>query len=244
MFHERNSVIDSGTVFSERSERPVIAAVALLAEPVRRRVYEWVVAQHRPVGRAETAQALGITHPLATFHLDRLAEGGLLEAAYRRINERRGPGAGRPARVYWRAEDELSVSLPERRYQLAARTLAEAIESAPRAAGAAAAAGRAAGRRLVSEMPDAGRRRAPTVRLRGVLEEHGYEPIVERPGGTIRLRNCPFHALVEEHRSLVCGMNIAMAEGVVDAIGPKLRHRPVSEPRPGFCCVAFRPVRG
>jgi predicted ArsR family transcriptional regulator len=226
------------------SDRPAIAAVALLAEPARRRVYEWVVAQHRAVGRAETATALGITHPLATFHLDRLAEGGLLEAAYRRINERRGPGAGRPARIYWRADEDLSVSLPERRYELAARTLAEAIESAPRAAAAAEAAGRVAGRHLVEALPDAARRRAPAVRLRTALEANGYEPIIERPGGTMRLRNCPFAALVDEHRTLVCGMNLAMAEGMVAAIGPKLRYRPVPDPRPGFCCVAFEPATG
>jgi predicted ArsR family transcriptional regulator len=243
-FQERNSVIDSGTMFPAPSERPAIAAVALLAEPVRRRVYEWVVGQHRQVGRAETAKALGITHPLATFHLDRLAEGGLLDAAYRRINQRRGPGAGRPARVYWRADENLSVSLPERRYELAARTFAEALESTPRAAGAAEAAARAAGRHLVEALPDADRRRAAAVRLRTALETNGYEPIIERPAGTIRLRNCPFDALVVEHRELVCGVNLAMAEGLVEAIGPKLRYRPVPDPRPGFCCVAFEPVIG
>ncbi len=243
MFRQRTPVIDSGTMSTELLDRTPIAAVALLAEPMRRRVYEWVVAQHRAVGRAETAGALGITQPLATFHLDRLADGGLLQASYRRINERRGPGAGRPARIYWRGDDELSVSLPERRYELAARTLAEAIEHSPPAAEVAATeAGRAAGRRLGDETTRRLRRRSPTTQLRTALEDHGYEPVVERGSRTIRLRNCPFHALVDEHRSLVCTMNLAMAEGMAEAIGPRLAYQPVSDPQEGFCCVAFRPV--
>src|SRR4051812_8819126 len=86
-----------------------ISALGLLDEPVRLRVYEWVAAQGRPVGRDETAKALEIGRPLATFHLDRMAAAGLLEAGYRRLNERRGPGAGRPARVYWRGDRDFSV---------------------------------------------------------------------------------------------------------------------------------------
>jgi predicted ArsR family transcriptional regulator len=71
-----------------------------------------------------------------------------------------------------------------------------------------------------------------------VLETSGYEPLAEGDG-TIRLRNCPFHALVEEHRSLVCGANLAMAEGITDRTGAAAH--PVLDPQPGFCCVAFAP---
>jgi predicted ArsR family transcriptional regulator len=99
-----------------------VSAIGLLGEPVRRRVYEWVARQNRPVGRDETSKALDIGRPLATFHLDRLASAGLLEAGYRRLNNRRGPGAGRPARVYWRGVRDFSVNVPERHYERAARS--------------------------------------------------------------------------------------------------------------------------
>jgi predicted ArsR family transcriptional regulator len=219
-----------------------VESVALLDEPMRRALYDWVVAQHRPVGREEAAHALGITRALATFHLDRLAAGGLLDADYRRLNERRGPGAGRPARVYWRADREVSVSLPTRRYELAARTLAEALERDAGAATIAAhSAGFAAGRRLGERMRREEGRRSPVVTLRRALTEQGYEPADPDETRVIRLRNCPFHALVEEHRPLVCGMNLAMAEGLSDAIGDRLPYRPVLDPQPGRCCVAFVP---
>jgi predicted ArsR family transcriptional regulator len=218
-----------------------VTAVAMLAEPARRAVYEWVVAQHRPVGRVETATALDMKPSLAAFHLDRLAEGGLLDATYRRINERRGPGAGRPARVYWRGDREVTVSLPERRYELAARTLAEALERDPNAAAVAARdAGRAMGLRLGAAARRDTARRTPLAALQRGLRDLGYEPIEDRDEGAIRLRNCPFDALVDEHRSLVCGMNLGIAEGIAEAIGSGLPVRPVVDPEPGFCCVAFR----
>lgn len=220
-----------------------LAGIGLLDEPMRRRLYEFVVSRHRPVGREEAATALGITRPLATFHLDRLAGGGLLDAGYQRLNDRRGPGAGRPARVYWRANREVSVSLPDRRYELAARTLAQALEGdAENAHVAAHEAGFAAGRRFGEEARRGTRgRRSSANLLRRVLVEQGYEPDEPDAEGTIRLRNCPYHALVAEHRPLVCGMNLGMAEGMTEAIG-RLHVRPVLDPQPGYCCVRFVPA--
>src|SRR5690349_17159553 len=103
-----------------------VAAVALLDEPPRRAVYDWVSAQHRPVSRDEVAGATGMSRGLAAFHLDRLAAGGLLETEFRRLTGRTGPGAGRPAKLYRRAERDITVSLPDRRYELAAGLLADA----------------------------------------------------------------------------------------------------------------------
>lgn len=207
-----------------------LAAIALLDEPVRRRLYDWVVGEARPVGREEASRALGITRALAAFHLDRLVEGGLLDADYRRLNERRGPGAGRPARVYWRAPREVSVSLPERRYDLAARVMASALEASPRV-----------GRRLREVARQIGREASdPAATLKSALEAQGYEPAAPDAGGVVRLRNCPFHALVEEHRPLVCSMNLALTEGMTEAVG-ETAYRPVLDPVPGYCCVAFVP---
>src|SRR3954465_3508506 len=105
-----------------------LAAVALLDEPVRRRLYEWVVAQGHPVGREEAARSLGITRSLAAFHLDRLAEAGLLEAGYQRLTGRTGPGAGPPARVSPRAQRASTLTFPPRRYDRVADLFAEALQ--------------------------------------------------------------------------------------------------------------------
>jgi predicted ArsR family transcriptional regulator len=68
------------------------------------------------------------------------------------------------------------------------------------------------------------------------LAAQGYEPV--RTEGEIRLRNCPFHALATEHRELVCGMNLDLIRGVVDALEvPGVRA--VLDPQPEMCCVAL-----
>lgn len=216
-------------------KRDDLAVVSLLDDPVRRRLYDWVVSQARPAGREEAAKALGITRALAAFHLDKLAAAGLLEADYRRLTGRVGPGAGRPARVYWRASRDFSVTLPERRYQRAAEIFASALERLEEAAvrptleATAAELGAAAG-----AAPGHG---TPRQRLLGALETAGYEPHPEEHG-TIRLRNCPFDALVEAHRPLVCGTNLAFARGLTSSAGAT-EFRPVLDPQPGYCCVAF-----
>lgn len=216
-----------------------LRAVSLLDEPARRRLYDWVVAQARPVGREEAAKAVKITRALATFHLDRLAEAGLLETGYRRLTGKVGPGAGRPARVYWRAAREFSVSLPARRYDRAAELFASALESLP--GDSVQPTLRDAARNLGRTLGESSRRRSPTGRLAAALEAGGYEPVTDG-SGTIRLRNCPFDALVDSHRTLVCGTNLAMAEGLVSGAGVR-DMRPVLDPQPGYCCVAFVPER-
>ena len=214
-----------------------VGAVSLLDEPARRRLYDWVVSQFRPVGREEAARAVKITRPLATFHLDRLAEAGLLETGYRRLSGKVGPGAGRPARVYWRAAREFSVSLPDRRYERAAQLFASAIENLPGHSFPATL--REAARDMGQKLGRGTRRGSPTKRLTRALEAGGYEPVTDQTG-TIRLRNCPFDALVESHRTVVCGTNLAMAEGIASGTGIT-GVRPVLDQQPGHCCVAFVP---
>src|SRR5205085_10775421 len=88
--------------------------------------------QHRAVGRSEAAEATGVTRAAAAFHLDRLVADGLLDVEFRRLGGRQGPGAGRPAKLYRRAAVDIAVSLPPRRYNLAASVLAAAVAEAGR----------------------------------------------------------------------------------------------------------------
>src|SRR4249920_900523 len=105
-----------------------VAGVAALADPIRRDLYFYVSAQPAPVSRDQASDALGIARHKAKFHLDKLAEEGLLDTDFKRLSERRGPGAGRPTKLYRRSSRQLSVTFPERRYDLAAQLLASAID--------------------------------------------------------------------------------------------------------------------
>src|ERR1051325_858169 len=115
-----------------------IRAIALLDEPRRRRLYRYVRTRRREVGRDEAARALHMSRALAAFHLDKLAEHGLLETSYRRLRHRRGPGAGRPAKLYRRSTRTLAPALPARRYDLAPQSLAPALGGGARPARAGA----------------------------------------------------------------------------------------------------------
>lgn len=216
-----------------------VAALASLNEPMRQKLYEFVASRADGATRDVAAKTLNVPRSVAAFHLDKLAAAGLLDVEFRRPPGRGGPGAGRPAKHYRRAERELSVSIPERRYDLSARLLAEAVERAetegrPVRATLAEAA-RQEGERLASEADHP--KGWDTEAILAVLEDIGYEPCCQE--GTIRLCNCPFHTLAMEHRDLVCSMNTELLAGLADAVG--LPNGAVQlDPRPGRCCVTLR----
>src|SRR3954471_8554800 len=118
-------------------ETQALAAVAALDEPTRRRLYEYVVRRPQPVSRDDVAAALGVPRATVAFHLDRLVEEQLLAVGHERRTGRSGPGAGRPAKLYRRSDRQVSISLPERQYELAGSLLATAVEEADGTGGSA-----------------------------------------------------------------------------------------------------------
>lgn len=217
---------------------PSLSAVSSLDDPVRARLYQIVSESTRPVGRDEAASAAGIGRPLAAYHLDKLVELGLLTASYQRPEGRRGPGAGRPAKVYSRSQREFAVTVPPREYELAARLLAAAVESDRSTATWVALQDRARqfGLNLGLRMrPAADDARGPQATIEPALREHGFEP-VQQDDGSVKLRNCPFHKLAAEHPDLVCGMNLALIQGLAVGIGAS-NLRPRLDPGADRCCV-------
>ena len=225
-----------------------IEAVALLEEPNRQRLYDLVVSSHEPVGRDEAASALNMSRELAAFHLDRLVEGGLLGTEYRRRSGRTGPGAGRPAKLYRRGDREIAVSLPPRRYDMVADVMATALDQlgGGPAIDAVTAVARERGTVVGSDARQKAGARPGRRRLRAALLDTlrgtGFEPETAS-AGFVCLRNCPYDALVPDHRDLTCGMNLAWAEGVIEGLAGSGLH-PELEPTPGHCCVVFRPEPG
>src|SRR3954462_14949916 len=104
-----------------------VAALAALDDPVRKAVFDLVAGSAEPVGRDAAAEALGVGRRIAALHLDRLAEQGLLGLGFGRPPGRGGPGAGRRAKLYRRADDEVAVSVPERHYDVMGELLAAAV---------------------------------------------------------------------------------------------------------------------
>jgi predicted ArsR family transcriptional regulator len=70
-----------------------------------------------------------------------------------------------------------------------------------------------------------------------LLTERGYEPR-EEPGGVTWLRNCVFDELANQDRQIVCGMNLSLVRGILDAL-PEAGLEARLEPGDGRCCVVL-----
>ena len=216
-----------------------LMAVALLAEPTRQQLYLYIRERQEPVGREEAARDTGIKPRLAAFHLDRMAEAGLLDVEYRRLSGRVGPGAGRPAKVYSLSWRSFSVEIPQTRYALAASMMATALSAGGQRADGTESlqdVATSVGQNLGEEI----RRQARTKpgRLEAVktkLKQLGYEPQVQ-DSGDWTMRNCIFAELSKSHRDLVCPMNAAFMTGLVGGAHLPSIHVERRTARPG-CCV-------
>lgn len=198
-----------------------LVTVASLSDPTRRVLYELVVQAKRPVSRDDAAATTGVTRQVAAYHLDRLVEDGLVEVEFRRLSGRVGPGAGRTSKLYRRSNREYEVSMPPRRYQLAARIMLEAIGEADIDGDVLTGVAQRVGNQLGKEG------------LHNALAEVGYEPVQEN--SETRFRNCPFHMLREQDRAITCSLNLALVQGIVEAAGSQLET--VLAPEEGYCCV-------
>lgn len=134
--------------------------------------------------------------------------------------------------------------MPERRYDLAGSLLATAVAESQRTGApigeclsvSARAAGRVIGEESAAAAGTSKKRTERTNAVLGILARHGYE-LALRKRGEIALLNCPFHRLAEQHRSLVCGMNLDFLGGLLEAIGPTDKLYARLAPEPGYCCV-------
>ena len=199
-------------------------------------MFDLVARATTAVSRDAAADALGVSRRAAAFHLDRLAQLGLLVVEYRRPPGRSGPGAGRPAKLYRRTEDEMAVSVPERHYDLAGGLLAAAVTES-------IDTGTPVQEVLHRTAYDAGKTiGAAADNLHAALEDAGYEP--RRQGhdsGAVVLDNCPFHRLARQFTALVCGMNLQLLRGIADGAGDS-SYLAELDPGTGRCCAWLRPA--
>jgi predicted ArsR family transcriptional regulator len=224
--------------------RHAIAAVAALDDTVRRNLYWFIRRAHQPVTREDAANAVGISRKLAAFHLDKLIDAGLLHSRPASPEGRRK--VGRRPKVYEPTGSDVQVTIPERRHDLLAGVLIDALLSEQSGETTKDATVRVAWergeqwgkeQREQSRPGRLGHERALGFAQR-LLEEHGFEPSREDLT-TLRLRNCPFHPLAARAPELVCGLNHAFLSGYLRGLEASTVEA-VLTPRAGECCVELR----
>jgi len=232
-----SSTIESDSLASQ------IASLRTLDDPTRAAIFFLVARSGDPVARDQAAKALGINRRTAAFHLDKLAEAGLVDVSFKRLTGRTGPGAGRSSKLYRRSARRFNVAVPARNYELLARLLASVIQETHGASAAvlleaqAKTFGLAEGAAARQEANPRSSRKQLLDLLVDELNRLGFEPYAEG-GGTLRLRNCPYHDMARENTDFVCSMNLALLQGVIEGLGVAGVSAAL-EQREGMCCVAF-----
>ncbi len=198
---------------------PKAADAQVLADERRRAVYLYVSRATAPITVNEIAEAFGIHRNAAKHHLDRLLEAGLLRAEFRRVNGRRGPGAGRPSKLYSSTDVEVSFSLPERHYDLLAHLLLQAMTQGDELETTGARYGRQLAEAKLVQQPEI----TAADGVRSVLDDLGFRPLVETDADGhvwITTENCPFGwVAVEATEGQVCRLDRAIVSGVLDGAG-------------------------
>lgn len=222
-----------------------VRALAALDDPTRHALYCLVRAASEPVTREVAAQSVGISRKLAAFHLDKLVEANLLVADFDATARSRQ--FGRPPKVYRPTREEFRISIPERRPELLAQLLLEAVTTASAKetpTDAALRVARDSGYRLGVET----RRRTRSGRLgveramalaTSILAERGFEPARES-ASCIRLRNCPYAPMSQQATELVCGINHQHLTGLLKGLAAPTTITAELAPTAGQCCVQLR----
>src|SRR5690606_7442902 len=128
---------------------------------------------------------------------------------------------------------QITVNLPERKYDLAGRLLAGAIEESTRTGEPAAEILARRARELGAEL---GKGARPASVL-DALRRLGFEP--RDADGGIQLGNCPFRDLAVDYPDTVCRMNLHLVSGLLDGLADD-DWTAEADPDPAPCCVRLR----
>jgi predicted ArsR family transcriptional regulator len=211
-----------------RTELEVQRLVGALGDATRRRAFFHVRGAGTAQSKDDVAAALGIDRRLAAFHLDKLVDQGFLRAEFRRRSGRSGPGAGRPAKLYALADAEVSVTLPERHYDLLATLLLRAVSdtSGDAPGDVLERVGWEFGRELGRAEQAAGRAPAHASTEEAVagvarlLSRYGFEARVQGGDGIVACA-CPFEEMAFGDPDRICALDRAIWRGVLSAFAPR-----------------------
>jgi predicted ArsR family transcriptional regulator len=202
--------------------------------PTRARVLALLQDAGDPMTAAAAAERLGLHPNGARFHLDALADEGLVA----RAPEQRG-SRGRPRMLYGPAP--AAPRAAHRSYRFLAQVLSSVISDAlPDPAGSAEAAGEAWGRSLTPPGDGAEGPAGAVDALVASLDRVGFEsrPVQDADGDRLEITHCPFLEVAAERQDVVCALHLGLLRGAAEQLGSALSVRsldPLVEPS---LCVA------
>jgi len=208
-------------------------ALEAVGDPELREALRFVRSRPRAVSSDELAKAQSVHRNVARARLERLTGAGVLVSSFERRSGRRGPGAGRPAKVYSPAPETTGIEFPERNYAELVGLLVDALPERGRKRRLRELGIRLAGplaRR--ARLTPAGDLRSGAERVCQALGRLGFQASVEEIRDdtvVIATPTCPLRPLVvaaPEAAAIDCGM---WAELLAGALAPELAPRVTCE---------------
>ena len=195
-----------------------------VGNPELRAALLWARSRSTPVTADELATAHGLHRNVARSRLERLVSAGLLRTTYARRTGRRGPGAGRPAKLYAVSPQLEPIEFPRRHYESLVGLL---LETQPE--GRREKIGVAFGRRLgrAAGLRPARSMRSGLARLCTALGRLGYQVSLVEAGdrsAVLQTPTCPLRPVVREHPDAV-ELDRGMWTGLIAAALPGIETR-------------------
>lgn len=200
-------------------ERDPQKVSAVLADPTRYNIYQYVLTLPHPVGAAEVAEHFELHPNVARTHLNKLADIGLLAATA----EKTGKG-GRPGYVYAPSGNSVSLTVGAREFQLLADLLVQSLALlGDGAKEAIEQIGRTFGKRLgqeaaavtSAEQEELVRTCADALHRLGILTQATR---AEDGSWSLVLKTCGFREVAAVHPDQVCHLCKAMVEGITQSV--------------------------
>jgi predicted ArsR family transcriptional regulator len=203
-------------------ERDPQRVSAVLADPTRYNIYQYVLTAPKRVSVAEVADRFGLHPNVARMHLGKLVSIGLLVAHAVRTGK-----GGRPGYLYGPSDDAISLVVPARDFHLLADLMVQALvllgDSGKEAA---VQVGRSYGRKLGREAMASLQVDPPSLQqlyqvCAEALQRLGVAiSLMHDEGGGARfvLRTCGFWEVASAHPEYVCHLCKAIVEGVTEEI--------------------------
>lgn len=198
----------------------VEALSASFGDPSRRALFLYLRA-HPHSSVAELAAASDLHPNVVRHHLDRLVAAGHVEVEA----PVRSSGAGRPAKRYSAASDELTLEIGSRRDDLLVALLERSLEllGPEQAEAMAAEVGQRYGRELAERMgPNDPNRSIATAMgsIAQTLTAHGFNARAElrEEGSSVVAEHCPFGEAAAHH-PVLCAVDRGMVAGLLEGLG-------------------------
>jgi predicted ArsR family transcriptional regulator len=206
-------------------------ALGALQDQTRRRILLDFYVHEREWTVDEVAEAVGVHRTVAHRHLERLVALGYLVTSQRRGR------TGKPAKLYRRADQQIELSYPVRRFARLAALLAEGLEERGEdAIVAARESGRRYGASLIGRPAD-----SPEAVL-GQLGALGADYVMAGPDEVLA-RNCIFRQVCAVAEAVVCEVHAGLLEGAFRKAGWDLRTEAFRDYQERGCAYRLIPTQ-